>query len=395
MQSILIWLLSLGHLVVDAGQGVVPVLLPVLKEDFHLSYAAVGAVTLVASVSSSVVQPLFGLLSDRVSSRWLLPVGCILTALGLALAGWAPFYSLVLFGVFLSGLGIAGYHPEGSRNTFFIARGGRGASMALYALGGNVGFALGPLLGTALLALDGRKGVAGFLLPAGAVALLLWAALPAIVRAAGEREDEHRRVMADQDGNHNKPRLPWKSLGLLASVVTIRSWIHAGIINYIPLYFVSYLKMPDAYASRLLTLFLLAGALGTLVGGPLADRWGRRNILLLSFVAGLPLLILFPRVHGFWQGAALFGAGFAIIASFAVTVVFAQELVPQNVGLASGLMLGFAIGMGGVVVPLLGLVADRWGVPATLDVIAALPVPAFFLSLLLPGKSPPHPAEKV
>ncbi|MEW5763068.1 MAG: MFS transporter [Bacillota bacterium] len=385
MHILVIWLLSLGHLVVDTGQGIIPVLLPVLKHDFHLSYAAVGAVTLVTNLSSSVVQPLFGVLSDRVPSRWLLPAGCLLTALGLVLAGCAPHYAFVLLGVFLSGLGIAGYHPEGSRNTFFVARGGRAASMAVYALGGNVGFALGPLLATALLAPWGRSGVAGYLVPAALTALLLWLALPAVAGAAREREEAYRQVTARCRASGEAPaRVPWGAVGLLTGVVTLRSFIHAGVVNYIPLYFTSHLGLPDAYGGRLLTVFLLAGALGTLTGGPFADRWGRRRLLLLSFLTALPLLALFPRTAGLWQVALLFGAGFAVIASFPVTVVLAQELMPQNVGLASGLMLGFAVGMGGVGAPLLGAVADHWGVPAALDVIALLPIPAFLLSLFLP-----------
>jgi len=393
MANPIIWLLAFGHLVVDMGQGAVPVLLPILKEAFGLSYAAVALVTLVTNVSSSVIQPFFGVLSDRVATRWLLPAGCLLTTAGLAVAVFAPSFAIVLLAIFASGLGIAAYHPEGSRATFFATRGGRASSMAVFAIGGNLGFALGPLVATTLIGLWGNAGVAGRLLPGLASALLLWSFTPAINRATAEREASARRAARSRTGAP-RDRTDWKALALLTGVVTLRSFIHAGMIAFIPLYFVTYLGASPLYASHLLTLFLLAGAAGTLIGGPLADRWGRRRLMLLSFAASIPFLLFFPYADGVWRAVAVFGAGFAIIATFSVTVVFAQELAPNNVGLASGIMMGFAVGMGGVGVVFLGAVADRWGVPAALNVIGLLPVLALLLSLALPRSHPAGIAEK-
>ncbi|MDI6709274.1 MAG: MFS transporter [Thermoanaerobacterales bacterium] len=389
MTNPIIWLLAFGHLVVDMGQGAVPVLLPLLKDTFHLSYAAVALVTLVTNVSSSVIQPFFGVLSDRVGTRWLLPVGCLLTTAGLAVTAFAPSFAIVLLAIFASGLGIAAYHPEGSRVTFFATRAGRASSMAVFAIGGNLGFALGPLATTVLVGAWGHLGVTGLLLPGLAGALLLWSLMPAINRATAEKEAVARRG-ARVHGVARGQQTDWGALTLLTGVVTARSFIHAGMIAFIPLYFVSHLGRSPLYASHLLTLFLLAGVAGTLTGGPLADRWGRRRLLLLSFGASIPFLVFFPYADGIWRAVAVFGAGFAIIATFSVTVVFAQELAPNNVGLASGIMMGFAVGMGGVGVVLLGAIADRWGVPATLNVLGVLPVLALFLTLALPRL---HPAE--
>lgn len=393
MTNPIIWLLAFGHLVVDMGQGAVPVLLPLLKDAFHLSYAAVTLVTLVTNVSSSVIQPLFGVISDRINTRWLLPVGCLVTTAGLAATAFAPSFAIVLLAIFASGLGIAAYHPEGSRATFFATRAGRASSMAVFAIGGNLGFALGPLVTTMLVGAWGHAGVTGLLLPGLASALLIWSLTPAINRATAEREAVPRRDVR-KPATLPEQRTAWGALALLTGVVTARSFIHAGMIAFIPLYFVSHLGGSPLYASHLLTLFLLAGAAGTLTGGPLADRWGRRRLLILSFGAAIPFLALFPYAGGIWRAVTVFGAGFAIIATFSVTVVFAQELAPNNVGLASGIMMGFAVGMGGVGVVILGAIADRWGVPATLNVLAVMPVLALLLSLALPRSHPAGGAGK-
>lgn len=379
----IILLLALGHMVVDMGQGAVPVLLPLLKDSFHLSYTSVTMVTLATNLSSSVLQPLFGIWSDRCATRGLLPVGCLVTVAGLAAAAFAPLFSLVILAIFCSGLGIAAYHPEASRATFLATHAGRASSMAVFSIGGNLGFALGPLTATMLTNAWGRQGLVGLMLPGAATAILLWLLIPAINRATAESTVLLKQGKTNLNENQAQDTR-WGALAILTTVVTARSFIHAGMIAFIPLYFVSYLGRSPLYASHLLTLFLFAGALGTLVGGPLADRWGRRPLLLLSFGAAIPFLTLFPHMDGALRMAAVFGAGFTIIATFSVTVVFAQELAPRHIGMVSGIMMGFAVGMGGVGVVILGAIADHWGVPTTLNIIGLLPVLALVLTLALP-----------
>lgn len=376
----LIFVLSMGHLVVDLAQGALPILLPFLQESFKLSYTAVGAVVLVATISSSLVQPVFGVFSDRIASRWLLPAGCFTACLGLVLASHAPAYWLVLAAVLLGGIGNAGYHPEGARVTYYITRKLRATTMSFFSVGGNIGYGLGPLLASFLIVLWGRAGFTGFIVPGLLMGLVLVSALPAIEREVGPAEKAARKRAADGE----QPAVRWGALGNLVAVVSLRSFMHAGMNTFIPLYYVNQLGGRVEGAGYLLSVFLLAGALGTLVGGPLADRWGRKTLIQVSFATAFLPLLAFPYVGGAWIYATIFLSGFALIASFAPTAVLAQELAPRAVGLASGLAFGFAIGMGGIGALLLGVVADVWGLVPALTIIGLLPVPAFLLTRILP-----------
>ncbi|MDA8096144.1 MAG: MFS transporter [Desulforudis sp.] len=391
MPAGLIAVLAVGHLVVDLCQGALPLLLPILKETFQLSYTAVGAVVLIASFSSSIVQPLFGIFSDRFSFRWLLPLGCFLTCLGFGAASVASTFWMVLLAIFIGGLGCAAYHPEGARATFFITRRLRATMMSFYSFGGNVGFGLGPLAAAFLIATWGREGfAAGLLVPGVLMAVVLSMALPAIGReSASVQSAVRQRVGAD--GGPREVR--WAPLTNLVAVISLRSFIHAGMTTFIPLYYMNYIGGSITQAGQLLSVFLLAGALGTLTGGPLADRWGCKNLILASFAAAFVPLLVFPHLTGIWMLVAVYIAGYTIISSFAPTAVMAQELAPGAVGLASGLAFGFAIGMGGIGAILLGLVADHWGLPLALTIIGLLPVPAFILTWLLPVTGEKSPAR--
>lgn len=376
----LIFVLAMGHLVVDLAQGALPILLPFLQESFKLSYTAVGAVVLVATFSSSLIQPVFGLLSDRVSTRWLLPAGCFMAALGLVLASRAPAYWLVLAAVLLGGIGNAGYHPEGARVTYYITRKLRATTMSFFSVGGNIGYGLGPLLASFLIVVWGQAGFTGFIVPGLLMGLVLLMAMPAIEREVKPAERAARKGVE----SGARPAVSWGPLGNLVAVISLRSFIHAGMNTFIPLYYVNVLGRSVEGAGFLLSVFLLAGALGTLVGGPLADRWGRKKLIQVSFAVALLPLLAFPHVGGFWIYVTIFLSGFALIASFAPTAVMAQELAPRAVGMASGLAFGFAIGMGGLGALLLGVVADIWGLVPALTITGLLPVPAFLLTRILP-----------
>ncbi|MGQ5710248.1 MFS transporter [Desulforudis sp. DRI-14] len=378
----IVYLLCLGHLVVDLNNGALPVLLSVLQEAFRLSYTAVGSAVLIANLSSSIIQPVFGLLSDRFSFRWLIPVGAIAASGGLALAGLAPSYAVVLVGVFLSGLGIAAFHPEGSRVTFHASGARKGAAAAIFSIGGNIGFGLGPMLAAALIAWQGRGGMVGLLVPAAIMGGALWLAMPAMQRATAADEASFKKA-ATTDGRSGGN---WPAMALLTALVTLRSWTHFGVMTFLPLYYKNHLQLGTDSGATLLAVFLLSGAVGTLVGGPLADKWGRRNLMILSFSLVMPALLALPYVSGVWSLLATAVAGFMIVATFSVSVVFAQELLPRNVGLASGLVMGFAIGMGGVGTVLLGYVADHLGLLRALNVVGLLPLLMLGMTLCLPRR---------
>ncbi|MGB9662990.1 MAG: MFS transporter [Moorellaceae bacterium] len=380
-----LYLLSLGHLMTDVNQGLLPIFLPIYKEYLGLSYAAASLIALISNVSSSVIQPLFGFWSDRKASRWLIPLGCLLATLGMALAGWAPNYLAFAAAVFLSGLGVASYHPEASKAAHHLSSQRQASSMAIFSVGGNLGFGLGPLVAGLLLAHGGLKSTPLLLLPAGLLSLLLWRLLPEIDRTeTGELTPPTKASLSNPrtaaGGEDNL-----KALMLLLVVVIIRSWLHTGITYYIPFYYISYLQGDQAFTSNLLATFLLAGAAGTLVGGRIADRWGCKNMILASMAVMVPIVFLFTHARGWWLILLVALGGFALISSFAPTVVLAQNLMPSHIGMASGLMMGFAIGTGGLGLFFLGLIADAVGVPTTISLMSLIPAAGFTLTLFLPG----------
>jgi FSR family fosmidomycin resistance protein-like MFS transporter len=371
-------LLALGHCVIDINQGALPALLPFLKTKFSLTYAATGTILLVANVTSSVIQPVFGHLSDRTARRWLLPWGLVFASAGLALAGLAPGYGTLLVLVVVAGLGIAAYHPEGYKTANQAAGDRKATGLSLFSIGGNIGIALGPPLVTALVAGFGSAGTLGMLAPGLVAAALIAAALPTLVPAASATA----RSRAVVDGE----RQLRGAMALLIGVVTIRSWTQLGLVAYVPFFYVDVLGRDPRVVGPLLFLFLGAGAVGTLVGGPLADRWGARRYIIWSLIAVAPLLGAFLSRGGDALATGLLAVtGFLLVSTFSVTVALAQAYLPRRLGTAAGLIVGLAIGTGGIGVALFGLVADHWGIVATLRLIAVLPLVGFGLALFLPA----------
>lgn len=381
----LLFLLSFGHLVTDMMGGALPVLLPVLKSEFSLSYTQLGVIILVSNLISSVIQPIFGIWSDRKAILWILPVGCLVAALGMALVGFAPTYYLVLIAITLNGIGSAAYHPEGSKQAFLISGERKATAMSIYSVGGNIGHGLGPVIAVLLLGLSGRKGMAWFLVIAVITALLFNHFIPDIKRQG----EQSGYIKNDRDAGVSEAAVKKGvvyGLFLLVMIVIMRSLVHIGLTNFIPLYVEEYLHGSKEYGALLLTVFLLSGAVGTIVGGPLADRIGRKKVIILSFLLVTPLLWLFLFSTGIWTLPLAALSGFVLISTFSVTVVYAQELIPHNVGLASGLTLGFAFGVGAIGGLAFGAAADVWGIPAVLKVICLLPIPALLLALALPDE---------
>jgi len=366
--------LSSGHLATDLSQGSLAALLPFLVTRFDLDYALAAALVLAATISSSVVQPIFGAVSDARGGYWLLPGGVGLAGIGMALACVMPSYWLVVLCVLVAGLGVAAYHPEGSKIASYVSGRRRASGMAFFSIGGNVGFALGPLLASTAILAWGLDGGLVLALPGLAVAALLVctrAHLASFVPRAARRAR-----------TRTEPGQP-RALALLLTVVALRSVAHMGLFTFVPLWEVAR-GNGEAHGTRLLSLFLLAGAAGTLVGGPLADRFGRRPVVRWSFVVAAPLVLVYILVPGVVGEAALVLSGAAVIGTFGVTLVMSQEYMPNRVGMASGLSIGFAIGLGGVAALVLGAVADVVGLEQALLATAAGPAIAFFLTYALP-----------
>jgi FSR family fosmidomycin resistance protein-like MFS transporter len=368
--------LSAGHLFTDIGQGSIPALLPFLISRDHLNYASASALILAATISGSVIQPLFGHVSDRRSLPWLMPIGPVLGGIGVGLVGIAPSYALTFAAVVLSGVGVAAFHPEGSRFANYVSGARRSSGMSLFSVGGNIGFALGPALMTPLVLVFGLPGTLLVIVPTSLMGVVLTRELPRLKRFRADLAGDRVRRSESRDA--------WGPFTLLGVVIALRSFVYFGLVTFIPLYYLHDLHSSRATGGAALTVMLAGGAAGTLIGGRLADRFGRRSVLIGS------MILLPPLIVGFLiSGPALamvFAclAGAATIATFAVTIVMGQEFLPGRIGVASGVTIGLSIGLGGAGAPLLGLLADAHGLRSVFELLVVFPLLALGLSLALP-----------
>jgi len=375
--------LSAGHCATDFANGALPALLPFFVDRFSLSYTLAATLVLASAASSSLIQPLFGAWSDRRGALWLLPTGVAVTGFGIALAAASPSYWLVLLLVVVSGLGSAAYHPEGSKFAAYASGRRRASGMSLFSIGGNVGFALGPTATTPLIVALGLTGGLLLAVPGLVVAVLLLAVVPFLGSFAPER--------GIQTGSgEDRPG----ALTLLLGVIAFRSVAWFGLITFVPLWEVS-LGHSKSHGSHLLSLMLLAGGLGTLAAGPIADRLGRRPVLVVSMLLVGPLTLAYVLVGGVPGAVALALVGICVISTFGVTMVMAQEYLPRRIGMASGLSIGLSIGLGGIAAVALGAVADSIDLRAAMYAAAAAAVPGFVLALLLPSSRGRHVGSRV
>lgn len=369
--------LSAGHAGVDFASGAIPALIPFLVAEFDLDYAAAGALMLAVTVSSSLVQPLFGLWSDRRGALWLLPGGLALAAVGTALVALSPAYAAALALTFAAGIGIAAYHPEGAKFAAYASSERRASGMSLFNVGGNLGYALGPILVTPLVLWLGLEGGALAAVPALIVAVVLARALPTLATL--------RPGSALMRGVAGDARVG--AMTILAGVIVLRSVAWFALLTFVPLWVVSQ-GGSEGEGNRELSLMLVAGVVGTLALGPVADRFGLRRTLLATQVALAPLILVFLEVGGLAGTLALMGVGFCVVGTFGITIVLSQLYLPGRTGVASGIAVGLAMGIGGVAAVALGGLADSVDLRTALVVAAAAPVLGAVLCLLLPSPRP-------
>jgi FSR family fosmidomycin resistance protein-like MFS transporter len=378
-------LLSVAHLTDDINQGVVPAMLPFFIASNHLTYAAAAGLILAQTLSSSVVQPLFGVLADRRPSPWLIPVGLSFAGIGVALAGIAPTYALIFAAIALSGLGISAFHPEAARRVRYLSGSRQATTMSLFTVGGMAGFAIGPILITRVVNAYGIHGAIVLALPVLIMALAVTFQLPRLA-AAHANISSGPRTHAFVEGPE-----PWGDFIRLTVVVIMRSMVFFGLNTFIPLYWSHVLGGTTNGGGSALTTLLAAVTVGTLLGGQMADRYGRRIVIVVSLAALTPIMLVFLSVHTFAAVAVmLIPVGIALSASNSVVVVMAQEYLPNRVGLAAGVTLGLSMTIGGLMMPLFGSIADHYGLTTALLLLSMIPVLACALSLTLhePGTTP-------
>jgi FSR family fosmidomycin resistance protein-like MFS transporter len=366
--------MATSHLVDDLYQGIVPAMMPFLVAEQHYNYAAVAGLSLAATVLSSVAQPVFGWLGDRRVRRWMIPAGILTAALGVGVAGLTTTYALTWVLIALSGLGIAAFHPEAARAAR-QASGDNNRAMSIFALGGNVGYAVGAAVATPVLLALGLHGTMLLIIPALLVAAIL------IIRL--------RTVLDGRVGAPRARSLPtgvddWPAFLRLALVVVVRSILFLGVSSFIALYFIRELGTSTAIGSTALTVYLFAGACGTFAGGWLADRAGRLASIRLGFAITVPALIGLFLVTS-WPLTMVFVAlvGLGGSMPFSVFVVLGQDYLPNRIGTASGLTVGLGASVGGLFSPLLGLLADHTSLHVMLGTLVLLPVVALVVTVFM------------
>lgn len=370
--------LSGGHLAVDFASGSVPALIPFLTDRFHLGYALAALVLLASTVSSSLVQPLFGLWSDHRGAVWLIPGGTILAAAGVGGAAVSPAYPLVVVLVFLGGLGVAAFHPEGAKCAAYASGAERAKGMSYFNIGGNTGYALGAFATAQLVVWLGLVGGLLAMAPVVAASAGLARLMPRLSRLA-----ESRRTSAAVRGAEDRRG----AMALLGTVIALRSVAWFALLAFVPLWIVSR-GHTKADGGRVLFLMLLAGALGTLVLGAVADRVGLRRTLVVTQAAVGPLVLVFVFVGGLPGLVALMLVGVCVVGTFGVTMVLSQLYLPRHVGVASGLSVGLAMGVGGIAAVVLGAVADSVDLQTALVISAAAPAVGVAFCLRLPAPEP-------
>lgn len=381
-------LLALGHLVNDSYSNLVPPLLPLLKAAYDLSYAASGMLTTVYTITSSIVQPVFGYYADKHGRRWLVALSTAWVAFFMSLIGLISYmgldksgsYLLLLTLIALAGFGSASYHPQASTMVPRISGDHKGFGVSLFSAGGNLGYAIMPLLVVPVTALWGLKGTVIFLIPGFLMTLLLYKYAPEAPQTGAHLRLEE---LIKDITSVIRPLL------VVTGVVVMRAWVFLGLITFLPLYF-SFRNESPTTASVHLFILLLFGAIGGLIGGAASDKYGRKFVIVASLLITGPLLYLALSTNGLVEWVLTAMAGAALLASFSPAVLIAQDLIPKNQGMASGIILGLAIGIGGLGVSITGGFADVFGIAAAVFSLVLLPVLGFLIALLLPGSILPQ-----
>lgn len=369
--------LSTGHLAADLFQGSVPALLPFLILDRGYSYAAAGALFLMASLGSSIVQPLLGVYADRVRASWLMWAGLLLAGGGLAVSGLAASYAATAVAFLAGGIGVAAFHPEAVRFASYVSATRRGAGMSVFAVGGTIGFALGPILMTPValwLGVSGTPVVGAVILAAGAAVLVN-------TRYLERSRPSHGDAGLPGEASRNE----WRPFGLASGSATARVVVGFGLQYAVPLWVVAELASSAAHGNAAVATMLIAGAFGTIIGGRLADRYGFRPVVVWSLALGVPLAVALPFADTWTLFPLMAALGFVEGANFYPLIVIAQNALPGYLGFAAGVVLGLGIGIGAGVVALLGVLGDAAGMTAVIWAIAGFAALAYVLAAGLPA----------
>ncbi len=378
VNHILLAALVLGHMAVDLNQGALPALLPSLKESLQLSYTQAAAILMTMTFSSSIIQPLFGYFSDRFRTRWMLPTGVIMAGVAFACLGLATSYLQIMLIVFISGLGVAAYHPEGAKGALGTSK-RRVVAMSWFMLGGNTGFALGPVAVMACVTLLGHPGIMLFAVPA--LAIGLWVSRMLSKNHASQALAAAAAPPPQPIAGRLRP------MALLLASVIFRSSVQMGFTIFMPFYLTSHMGWDTLDIAPMLTFYLIVGSMGTMLGGQLGQKLGPKRFFLLSVILVTPFNFLFLQAYSnLWLLVWLGLSAACLMAPWSSMLVMAQDIMPDRSGMASALMVGFSIGSGGLCATLMGVLADHAGVLSVMWLLVFLPLASAVLGALVPKK---------
>jgi FSR family fosmidomycin resistance protein-like MFS transporter len=373
-------ILSAGHLVTDINQGALPAMLPFFIAAYDLSYAAAAGIVFAANMTSSIVQPVFGHAADRFSKPWLLPVGLLMAGIGLAFTGIFQGYGWILSMAIVSGIGIAAYHPEAARRVNFAAGNKKGTAMSLFGVGGTIGFAVGPLIATAALLHWGLKGTLVLIVPVTIMAAVMASQFSLFTSLDASRNGGRSK----SDVKHVKDN--WSAFSRLTITIIGRSILFYGLNTFIPIYWINGLNQSKVTGAMALTIFAGSGIVGNLVGGSFADRMGQKKVMITGYIGltlFLPLLILTNSAHV--AMLLLVPIGLLLYGTYSPSIVLGQMYLPNRVGFSSGITLGVAVAIGGGAAPIIGKIADVFGIWHALASIACFPILILLAALSLPN----------
>lgn len=371
---------AVAHLINDLIQAVIPAIYPIIKDSYGLSFTQIGLITLSYQITASLLQPAIGLSTDRRPRPFLLPIGMTITLLGTLLLSMAHGFLPIVGSVMLVGLGSAIFHPEGSRVARMASGGKFGLAQSTFQVGGNSGSALGPLLAAAIVVPYGQSHVAWF----GVFGLAAIGLLYRVSTWYATHLEWFRKKKAAAAANALPRNEVLLALGILALLVFSKFFYLASFTSYYTFYLMDRFRIGVPQAQFYLFLFLGAVAAGTFLGGPIGDRIGRKSVIWFSILGVAPFSLLMPRVDLYWTAALSMIIGFILASAFSAIVVYAQELVPGNVGMIAGIFFGMSFGFAGIAAALLGKLADRKGIVTVYDVCAYLPLIGI-LTVFLPN----------
>lgn len=363
--------ISLVHLLNDAIQSVIPAIFPILHDSLQLSFTQIGWIAFTLNVTASLFQPLIGLYTDARPKPYLLPIGVVFSLFGIVVLAYAGTFSHVIMAVILVGLGSSVLHPESSRVAYLAAGPRRGLAQSIFQTGGNIGQALAPIFTALIFVPLGQFGIIWFTFAAAAgivvqIFVAKWYQGALVVRATVRKSASVKKPLPKKTVAY--------ALGILIMLLFSKFVYVASMTGFYAFYLMDHFGVTTGKAQLIIFTLLAAGALGTFMGGPLADRFGRRNMIWFSILGTAPFSLLLPFVNLFWSAVLCACIGFILLSGFSVIVVYAQELLPGKVGTVSGLFFGLAFGLGGIGSAVLGTLADATSIGFVIRLCAYLPL---------------------